>query len=114
VDVAGISEEERSLVLGSALWRDRPGSLEDLRQLAETTVSVVAPRGDPWSIYYVGFSVNGWTKEAQAKGEAVVNERLGSRGRAKWRLAGVRLLDLAQVDEDLARWSATAEYATVT
>jgi len=103
VDVVGISEEDRSLALGCSLWQDAPGSLETMRQLAALTGSVIS-KNESWSIYYIGFSKSGWTEDAHAQAEAMLEQEL-RKSRGSWQLAGVRLLDLAQVDADLANWS---------
>jgi hypothetical protein len=103
VDVVGISEEEHGLALGCSLWQDAPGSLEAMRELAALTASVVN-KNEPWSIYYIGFSKAGWTEEARAQAEAMLEAEL-RKSRGQWQFAGVRLLDIDQVDADLASWS---------
>ena len=103
VDVVGISEEGRGLAMGCCLWQDTPGTVDAMRQLAALTGSVAA-KGEPWSIYYIGFSKSGWTAEAHAQVNEILEKWL-RKSRSQWRFAGVRLLDLAQVDADLASWS---------
>ncbi|MCP4417444.1 MAG: ATP-binding protein [Chloroflexi bacterium] len=103
VDVVGISEEDRGVALGCSLWQDAPGSLEAIRELASLTGSVVG-KNEPWSIYYIGFSKSGWTEDAHAQAEALLEEEL-QKLHGQWQFAGVRLLDIGQVDADLANWS---------
>jgi AAA+ ATPase superfamily predicted ATPase len=103
VDVVGIDEEKKGLVLGSSLWQDSPGTIQSMQQLVDMTASVIN-KTEPWKVYYIGFSKAGWTADALAEVEKSVAERL-NRLRSQWQLAGVRLLDLNDVDADLVRWS---------
>lgn len=103
IDVVGISEEEKGLVLGSSLWQENPGTLQAIQQLVDLTGSVIN-KSETWSVYYVGFSKSGWSEDAYNQVESIVAKRF-ARSRHHWKLAGVRLLDLDEVDADLVRWS---------
>lgn len=103
-DVVGISEDDHSLILGTCHWGDEPAGIEAIEELVRRTSSI-APRGEEWQVYYIGFAAGGWTEEAQACAETVVTEGAGSRARRKWQAVGVRLIDLAELDSDLTRWS---------
>lgn len=104
IDVIGISEEERSLVVGCALWRGTPGEIEQIQELIRLTSSVI-PKTEEWQVFYVGFSANGWAEGMQSRAESLLYEEKSGRSRIRWEFAGVRLLDLEDVDRDLAKWS---------
>ena len=99
-DVVGISRAHNHLVLGSSLWNQRAADLSAMQTLMEKTSSIV-PKGGKWSVYYVGFASGGWTKEARALAEELIRNGTGR----NWKPAGLRLMDLQQVDADLTRWS---------
>ncbi len=102
IDVAGLSEEHKSLVLGDCFWQEGPAGLEAVENLIRKTSQIVPKKSDSWSIYYVIFSAGGWTKEAKSRAEEVMKE--ASR-RRRWQPVGIRLIDLKEVDSDLVRWS---------
>ncbi|MBX3055884.1 MAG: ATP-binding protein [Anaerolineae bacterium] len=101
VDVVGIDEGSRSLILGTTHWREEPVGAEVIQELVQKTAAII-PRNESWRVYYVGFSAHGWTPTAQARAEAALT---ASKPRNRWEMVGVRLLDLAAVDDDLTRWS---------
>ena len=102
VDVAGISDQNRSLILGDSYWRAEPQDLRAVEELVKNTSSIVPARSDGWSVYFVLFSSGGWTEEAQSQAGQLVSD---ISQRKRWRAAGIRLLDLKEVDENLVRWS---------
>ncbi len=102
VNVAGLSSQHKSLILGDTYWLDEPQDLAAVEELAKKTTHIVPAGGGAWSVYYVAFSAGGWTEQARAKAAQLV-EDFGRRRR--WRPAGIRLMDLQEVDADLIRWS---------
>jgi hypothetical protein len=52
-------------------------------------------------VYYLGFARRGWTEAAQRYAGEIGPQ--GVRGE-RWQALGMRLLDLEQVDGDLAAW----------
>lgn len=102
VDVAGIDEENRCIVLGCALWQEEPVGIRPIQELLQLTKSIL-PRNESWRIYYLGFSAFGWTETAQAEAERLI--RSDRSNRARWEVTGFRLLDLSEVDKDLTEWS---------
>jgi AAA+ ATPase superfamily predicted ATPase len=105
VNVAGISEDEKSLVLGTSHWDKGPAGIELLEDLVEKTRLIVPRDSSDWSVYYVGFAANGWTDEAKKQAGDTVTAVGNGRAKSKWKVAGVRLLDLEEVDSDLAQWT---------
>lgn len=103
VDVAGISMDEKSLVLGDCYWQDTPMGPEAIAELMQHVSSIVPKDDEMWRLYVTMFSSSGWTEEAQAQARDIVVGTATSRRR--WRFSGVRLLDLATIDADLAQWS---------
>lgn len=104
VDVLGIDETAKSLVLGCCYWNTQPASLEEIRELVKKTAQVVPEEGD-WSVFYVGFASSGWTQEAMTQAESIVMGDKTSRAKRKWLPVGVRLISLAELDEDMAQWT---------
>ena len=76
---------------------------EGLRELCCQNEEVVPKQGQ-WQVLYLGFARGGWTPAATdfAREFAQSKETGGN-----WQVAGVRLLDLNQVDADLIRWTDT-------
>ncbi|HID54803.1 MAG TPA: ATP-binding protein [Anaerolineae bacterium] len=105
IDVVGISEEDRSLILGCCLWNEAPADLEPLQELVRRTSSLIPSGEEDWSVHYVGFASGGWSETAVAGIEDVVYEEKAARARRKWQAVGVQLVDLPRIDADLARWS---------
>lgn len=110
IDVVGANEGTEAMVLGDCLWQDAPAGTEAIEALLRKASQAV-PRHEaddedsgPWIIYFTLFSKSGWTEQAQAQATRLA-EQAATRSRKRWQSAGVRLLDLATVDADLARWS---------
>jgi hypothetical protein len=72
--------------------------LEGLFQKTEEFVSLEGH----WRIYYLGFARGGWTLEARLFAGTFGKSKVQGQ---RWHAVGMRLLDLAQVDQDLADWS---------
>ena len=104
IDVVGLNETEQSLVIGDCYWRSGPVGLEALDALVKKTVHVVPPGEGDWRVQYVLFSAAGWTEEAAAQADWLVNTSTTTRGKQRWRPESVKLVDLATVDRDLAVW----------
>jgi uncharacterized protein len=104
IDVVGISEITASLVLGDCFWSNERIGPAAIEELVQKTTLIIPKNDQVWSIYYVMFSSQGWTEEAYLRAEQLATE--GASGRRKrWQPVGIRLVDLAQLDADLIRWS---------
>ena len=101
VDVAGINRMEKTLILGECKWGERPCERPVLAGLVEKAERFV-PTAGRWQVYFVGFARRGWTSGAQRYAEQVEREPLVGKN---WESAGMLLLDLEQVDRDLADWA---------
>jgi uncharacterized protein len=107
-DVVGINRAEKSLILGSCQWRDEPAGPHSIQDLVEKTSTLVPKDEGHWSVYYMGFASAGWSEHASEMANELANGHHATPEKAggdNWRAVGVRLLDLAQVDADLLRWS---------
>jgi AAA+ ATPase superfamily predicted ATPase len=104
VDVVGVSDAEKSLVLGDCLWSAEAAGAETIKELVDKTAQVV-PRKGRWSVYYTLFSASGWSPEAKEHAESIAVSGDTGRSKKKWNPLGIRLLDLKEVDSDLTRWS---------
>ena len=102
IDVAGISEENKSLVLGDCYWQPAPMGLDAVEFLIRKTPTIVPKKDNRWSIYYTLFSASGWTDEAKQMAESLLTD-VGRRKR--WQAVGIRLLSLEEVDADMLHWS---------
>lgn len=104
VDIAGINEEEKFLVLGACQWEEGPAGPEMFEELAERTRAIIPRDEEGWSVYYFGFADEGWADGAQQEAEEIVQMRATGRA-SRWQSAGVRLLTLDDVDRDLIAWT---------
>lgn len=104
IDIVGINDAERNVILGDCYWEDHPVEAGVIEELVKKT-GLVIPRNEDWNTYFVLFSANGWTEEAQQEAAAINSAGTAGRGKRKWPTAGIRLVDLAEVDADLTRWS---------
>ena len=106
IDVAGINEEDRLLVVGDCHWQDEQATLAELETLINRTSSIIPKNSkQTWSVYFVSFAASGWTADALERASQMV-ERNG--GGKNWRPIGVQLIDLERVDSDLASWKTAA------
>jgi uncharacterized protein len=100
IDVYGLAEKERTLVLGHCFWEEEavdPQSLLDW--IVKSDVISMLPKGK-WSVYLAGFSSSGWTGKET---EALLKE--ARRLTRKWDVVDLLLMDLEEVDEDLFNWT---------
>lgn len=104
IGVAGISMAERSLVIGNCYWQDTPMGSDVISELAQNVNAILPKEDEVWRVYVTMFSLSGWTENAQEQARNIV-VATANRGRRRWRSVGIRLLDLATVDADLAQWS---------
>lgn len=100
VDVVGVNSMEKTLVLGECKWGPEPCSRSVLTDLIEKTAEVVPGHGQ-WKVYYLGFARTGWTAASHAFAQEMASITPSAKN---WHAAGMRLLDLVQVDRDLGAW----------
>ena len=72
-----------------------------LQELVEKTPEIVPGEGQ-WRVHYLGFARGGWTREAQQLAAQLAEAGLAG---SNWRMIGMKVLDLEQVDRDLAKWT---------
>ncbi len=101
VDVAGINSMEKSLALAECKWGAEPQGRSVLTGLVDKTAEVMPGQGQ-WQVHYLGFARAGWTAASHVYAQELNTERSAAQ---HWQVAGMRLLDLAQVDRDLAAWA---------
>ncbi|MCP4358143.1 MAG: ATP-binding protein [Chloroflexi bacterium] len=101
IDVTGISKDDKCLALGTCHWGESPPDLTALRDLLALTNSIISQMKG-WTVYYVCFSTTKWDTDSQEQALKMVQEK--SR-RQSWHVAGVRLIHLAEMDDDFYRWS---------
>lgn len=104
VDVAGINAMQKTLVLGECKWSAKQMGAEVVTELIGKTEHVV-PKAGQWRVFFLGFARGGWAPDAI---ELAQNAATKPPHGANWRAEGIRLLDLQQIDDDLARWEAGA------
>jgi hypothetical protein len=93
---------EKTLILGECKWHTRPVERSALRQLIDKTAEIVPKQGQ-WRVVYLSFAREGWTAAAQALADDPGQWQTPSQ--ANWRPISMKLLTLAQVDQDLAAWA---------
>jgi uncharacterized protein len=101
IDIFGMDESKRTLVLGYCFWEHEPvDPALMLQQLINKDVITMLPKGK-WSVYFVGFSASGWLDTL------TVDDLLAEAAKVskRWEPIGLRLLDVNEVDADLFRWT---------
>lgn len=101
VDVVGINSMEKTLILGECKWSPKRMDRDPLEGLVQKTAEFVPSEGR-WRVYYLGFARGGWSGAAQAYAQGLAPASLQGEN---WQAVGMSLLNLAQVDQDLAAWS---------
>lgn len=96
-------------MIGDCFWSDtpvEPAAIEAMvRRPLPANISHREDDSDEASpVYYVAFSKAPWSDEARAAAAALL-EGTSGRSKRRRRVLGIRLLDLAAVDRDLANWS---------
>lgn len=100
VDVMGINRMEKTLILGECKWGRHRIGRDVLLGLIGKTDEFIPKEGD-WRVFYLLFARAGWSDSAQQFADQLQRSR---EPHANWRPVGMKLLDLKQVDEDLANW----------
>jgi uncharacterized protein len=101
VDVMGINQRVRRLVLGACRWTNGPAEAQVLTTLFKSADNVTPKRGE-WTIDFIGFSAQGWSSEAQTLAAQVT---AGDNEAGKnWRVNRCHLLSLEDVYADLKEW----------
>ena len=102
VDVVGINTMEKTLILGECKWTLEAAPRKVIAELVEEKTARIVPEQGRWQVYFLGFSRSGWSSGATAY--AAELQQAPPSGE-NWTCAGLRLVDLSQVDSDLAMWS---------
>ncbi|MCP5095792.1 MAG: DUF234 domain-containing protein, partial [Chloroflexi bacterium] len=102
IDLVGIDHINGCLLLADCRWNESLLHPDVLSELIDKTSVIVPDDGREWVVHYIGFATRGWEAGIQdvATQMAARNTKKG-----KWRSAGIRLVDLKTVDDDLFRWS---------
>lgn len=100
IDVAAINRDEHVLLLGECKWLHKPAEAEVLTALRDK-VAAVLPAEGAWKVHLLGFSRQGWTDEARRLARAWARTPIEGE---RWSSIGIKLLDLGDVDRDLATW----------
>jgi AAA+ ATPase superfamily predicted ATPase len=100
IDVVGLNQAERRIVLGVCRWQQQPVGGATLRDLLEQTSSFVPKKGK-WTVDYLGFSSSGWTIEAETLARDV---QVSGAAKANWKAEKFKLFNLENIGGDLARW----------
>ena len=101
VDVVGINSMEKTLILGECKWQAQTTGRKVLTDLVAKTSEIV-PNNGSWRVFYLGFSREGWTSAAHAFAEELNTTEQQNKN---WSVAGMELLDLEQIDQDLSTWT---------
>jgi uncharacterized protein len=105
VDVVGVNFMKRHLILGECKWTNQRERANVLRGLAESKTAKILPPGS-WQVLYLGFSKAGWNEPAGSYADEINETKPeGKAGSSEWRVVGMKLLSLADVDADLAKCS---------
>ena len=102
VDVVGFNSMEKTLILGECKWTRSQTKPRVLKELIERKTNNIILEEGSWQVFFTGFSRSGWTSGALAY-EHQIKEELPSG--SNWSASGIRLVDLAQLDQDLQEWT---------
>lgn len=102
IDVVGINTMEKTLVLGECKWTLEAAPRKVIAELVEEKAAQIIPEQGQWRVYFLGFSRSGWSSSAESY--ATTSQQTPPTGK-NWICAGVRLLDINQIDTDLVAWS---------
>lgn len=105
VDVVGVDEANRSIVVGGCYWQGEPLGFGLIQEMVKRSQAVLAGDWGEYSVYYLGFSALGWGEGVKEQAERYVAMAGSGRGKTNYRPSGIRLLSLAEIDHDLARWA---------
>ncbi len=100
IDIVGINRMEKTLILGECKWSQKQMGADVLKTLMSKTVAVV-PKQSSWHVLYVGIARGGWSNSAHSY---AANTQTTNSGQ-NWHTTGTMLVDLNQIDTDLAAWS---------
>jgi uncharacterized protein len=101
IDVAAVNRAEHFILLGECKWTALPVERRVLQELIEKTEKAI-PGDGQWKTHYLVFSRSGWAPSAlEYAGE--VNQSLPAG--ANWRASGLQLVQLIQLEQDLADWN---------
>ena len=102
VDVVGYNSMEKTLILGECKWTRGQIKAGVLKELIEKKVDKIIPKEGKWEVFFTGFSRSGWSSGALDY-SSEIEETLPSG--ANWSTKGIRLVDLAQLDHDMQKWT---------
>ncbi|MBT6062805.1 MAG: ATP-binding protein [Anaerolineae bacterium] len=103
VDVVGFNSMEKTLILGECKWTRSQTKPKELKELIEKKTNNIIPEEGNWQIFFTGFSRSGWTSSALVYENQIMEELPSD---SNWDASGIRLVDLAQLDQDLQKWTA--------
>ena len=103
VDVVGINTMKKHLILGECKWIKERGKAIVLQELVEQKTSKIVPSSGNWQVFFLGFSREGWNEKAVEYAQSFAEPHLTE---TNWKIKGMRLLTLDDVDTDLHAWAA--------
>lgn len=105
IDVVGIDEVSRSIVVGSCYWQPTPLDFGAVQESIKQAKAILPSGHGDYSIYYLGFSAVDWPAKVKEEAEKYVASLGSGRDKTSWRPSGIRLLSLDEIDRDLIRWA---------
>ncbi|MEM7534917.1 MAG: ATP-binding protein [Chloroflexota bacterium] len=104
VDVVGLNQMEKTLILGECKWSPKQMTENIIETLIRKTDAVVPKKGN-WRVLYVGMARGGWTPEAQQIASNIKQQATTLTTGKNWQAVDIVLVDLDQIDNDLSQWS---------
>lgn len=101
VDVVGVNWMQKTIILGECKWTLGPVERSVLVELTAKANQIVPSEGT-WRVFLLGFARSGWSDGAMAYQAEIAQQPATG---PNWRTVGMRLLDLTELDHDLAAWS---------
>jgi hypothetical protein len=103
VDVVGMNSMEKTLILGECKWTTSANDRKAISSLVEQKAAQIVPTRGKWKVFFLGFSRSGWTSGAHTYQNQVNQEPIAG---PNWVSTGMRLVELSEVDQELASWTA--------
>ena len=101
IEVVGINEEERTLVIGACLWENETRIIGRMEALVGQVDAILPSDASDWRVFLMCFSSSGWRPEVETRVNWIAET---AKRTSQWKIIGHRLVDLETIDRNFAQW----------